>query len=211
MLDGNILAFVVVATVIVVVPGPDMALVLRNGLRGGRRAALATALGVNAGLVVWALAAALGIAALLQASATTFTLLKLAGAAYLAYLGIRLLLDSFRARRPPGTAVAPAPPLTASAALRQGLLTNLLNPKVAVVYTTFIPQFVQPGSGAGARTMLLAATFVLMGTVWLTAYALAVAGVGRALARPTMRAWVERATGAVLVALGVRLAFERRS
>jgi RhtB (resistance to homoserine/threonine) family protein len=210
MLDDNLLGFVAVAAVIVVVPGPDMALVLRNGLRGGRRTALATALGINTGLVVWALAAALGIAALMQASATAFTLLKLAGAAYLAYLGVRLLLDSFRARGP-GPAVAALPPLTARAALRQGLLTNLLNPKVAVVYTTLIPQFVEPGAGAAARTLLLAAIFVLMGLLWLTGYALAVAGVGRVLARPAVLSWVERATGAVLVALGVRLAFERRS
>lgn len=210
MLDGGFLAFLAAAAVIVVVPGPDMALVLRNGLRGGRRPALATALGVNAGLVVWALAAALGIAALLQASATAFTLLKLAGAVYLAYLGLRLLLGSFRRHRPAGRG-ADLPAVTAATALRQGLLTNLLNPKVAVVYTTLIPQFVEPGPGAAARTVVLAATFVAMGLAWLTAYALCVGAVGGVLARPRVRAWVERATGAVLVALGIRLAFVRRS
>jgi threonine/homoserine/homoserine lactone efflux protein len=209
VIDGRLLAFVGVAAVIVVVPGPDMALVLRNGLRGGRHAALATALGINAGLVVWALAAALGIAALLHASATAFTLLKLAGALYLAWLGLRLLVDSFRGRQREGG--APGPPIAPRAAFRQGLLTNLANPKVAVVYTTLIPQFVSPGPGAGARTALLAATFVLMGLAWLTAYALAVAAVGRAFARPAVRAWIERVTGAVLVALGVRLALERRA
>jgi threonine/homoserine/homoserine lactone efflux protein len=210
VLDRGFLAFLAAAAVIVVVPGPDMALVLRNGLRGGRRPALATALGVNAGLVVWALAAALGIAALLQASATAFTLLKLAGAAYLAYLGLRLLLGSFRRHRPAGSGTDP-PAVTAAAALRQGLLTNLLNPKVAVVYTTLIPQFVEPGPGAAARTVVLAAAFVAMGLAWLTAYALCVGAVGGVLARPRVRAWVERATGAVLVALGIRLAFVRRS
>jgi RhtB (resistance to homoserine/threonine) family protein len=209
VIDGRLLAFVGVAAVIVVVPGPDMALVLRNGLQGGRRAALATALGIDAGLVVWALAAALGIAALLHASATAFTLLKLAGAVYLAWLGLRLLVDSFRRRRPEGR--TPGPPVAPRAAFRQGLLTNLANPKVAVVYTTLIPQFVSPGPGAGAQTALLTATFVLMGLAWLTAYALAVAAVGRAFARPAVRAWIERVTGAVLVALGVRLALERRA
>lgn len=208
MLDGSLLAFVAVAAVIVVVPGPDMALVLRTGLRGGRRPALATALGINAGLVVWALASAVGLAALLHASATAFTMLKLAGSLYLVWLGLRLLVDSFRGRRPEAPAAAP----TASrAAFRQGLLTNLLNPKVAVVYTTLIPQFVEPGAGAGTRTVVLAATFVLMGLAWLTTYAIAVASIGRALGRPRVRAWIERITGAVLVALGVRLAFEPRS
>ena len=205
----GLLAFVAAAAVVVVVPGPDMALVLRSGLRSGRRAALATALGIEAGLVVWALAAALGIAALLHASATAFTLLKLAGAAYLAWLGLRLLVDSFRGRGVPG--VEPGPRLAARAAFRQGLLTNLANPKVALVYTTLVPQFVEPGAGAAARTALLAGTFVVMGVVWLTAYALAVTAVGRALARPAVRAWVERATGAALLALGLRLALERRS
>jgi threonine/homoserine/homoserine lactone efflux protein len=207
--DGSLLGFAVVAAVIVVVPGPDMALVLRNGLRGGRRAALATALGVAVGLVGWALAAALGLAALLHASAAAFTVLKLAGAAYLALLGLRLLLDSLRGRH--DAAPPPGPRVVPTAAFRQGLLTNLLNPKVAVVFTTLIPQFVEPGGGAAARTVALAVVFVLMGLAWLTAYALAVGAVGRALSRPVVRAWVERVTGTVLVALGVRLAFERRA
>ena len=208
-MDGSLLGFAVVAAVIVVVPGPDMALVLRNGLRGGRRPALATALGVTVGLVAWAIAAALGLAALLHASAAAFAVLKLAGAAYLALLGLRLLLDSFRGRR--DAAPAPGPCVAPTAAFRQGLLTNLLNPKVAVVFTTLIPQFVEPGAGAAARTVALAVVFVLMGLAWLTAYALAVGAVGRALGRPAVRAWVERVTGTVLVALGVRLAFERRA
>jgi threonine/homoserine/homoserine lactone efflux protein len=207
--SGSLLAFAGVAAVIVVVPGPDMALVLRNGLRGGRRAALATALGVTVGLVAWAIAAALGLAALLHASAAAFAVLKLAGAAYLAVLGLRLLVDSFRRG---GAGAAPGPPthVQPSAAFRQGLLTNLLNPKVAVVFTTLIPQFVEPGGGAAARTVALAIVFVLMGLAWLTAYALAVTAIGRAFARPAVRAWIERVTGTVLVALGVRLAFERR-
>jgi RhtB (resistance to homoserine/threonine) family protein len=204
----SLLAFVAVAAVIVVVPGPDMALVLRNGLAGGRRAALATALGINAGLVVWALAAVVGLAALLHASATAFTVVKLAGAAYLVWLGARLILGSGRGR--PVDAPA-APTVSTRGAFRQGLLTNLLNPKVAVVYTTLVPQFVEPGAGAALRTLLLAATFVLMGIVWLTAYALAVAAIGSAFARPGVRAWIERVTGAALVALGVRLALERRA
>jgi threonine/homoserine/homoserine lactone efflux protein len=209
VIDGGLLGFAAVAAVIVVVPGPDMALVLRNGLRGGRRAALATALGVTVGLVAWALAAALGLAALLHASAAAFAMLKLAGAAYLAVLGLRLLVDSFRGRR--GAEAAPATPVQASTAFRQGLLTNLLNPKVAIVFTTLIPQFVAPGDGAAARTVALAVVFTLMGLAWLTAYAFAVTAIGRAFARPHVRAWIERLTGTVLVALGVRLAFERRA
>jgi threonine/homoserine/homoserine lactone efflux protein len=203
---GNVLAFVGVVAVIVVLPGPDMALVLQNGLAGGRRAAVETAVGINAGLLVWALAAALGIAALLHASGPAFTVLKLAGAAYLVWLGLRALAAAWR-----GTPAAVAGrPRRRTSPFRQGLLTNLLNPKVALVFTTLIPQFVDPGDPVMAQTLLLAAVFICMGLVWLTSYALLVAKVGELVKRSVVRRVVNAVSGAVLTALGVRLAFERR-
>jgi threonine/homoserine/homoserine lactone efflux protein len=204
----NLLAFVGVVAVIVVLPGPDMALVLQNGLSGGRRAALETAVGITAGLFVWAAAAALGIAALLHASAPAFTALKLAGAAYLVWLGVSALVQAWRGTT--GDLVEVRPPQRASP-FRQGLLTNLLNPKIALVFTTLIPQFVEPGAGAVAQTLLLAAVFIVMGLVWLVSYALLVARVGALLRRPTVRRVLGAVTGVVLTALGVRLAFERRA
>ena len=202
----DVVAFIGVAAVIVVLPGPDMALVLQNGIAGGRRAALATAVGVNAGLCVWAIAAALGIAALLHASAPAFTVLKLAGAAYLVLLGLRALADAWR-----GTPDAAAPrPRRKTSPLRQGLLTNLLNPKIALVFTTLIPQFVEPGDPVVAQTLLLAAVFIGMGLVWLTSYALLVAKVGEVLKRSVVRRLLSALTGTVLTALGLRLALERR-
>jgi RhtB (resistance to homoserine/threonine) family protein len=205
---GNVVAFAGVAALIVVVPGPDMALVLRNGLTSGRRAAVATALGINAGLLVWALAAALGIAAVLHASGTAFTVLKLAGAAYLVWLGARALLDAWRggADNPP----ASRSPRRKTSPFRQGLLTNLSNPKVALVYTTLIPQFVDRGGSEIAQTFLLAGVFIAMGLVWLTGYALVVAEVGGLLRRASVRRVVNAVSGAILTALGIRLAFERR-
>lgn len=205
---SNVIAFVGVVGVIVILPGPDMALVLQNGLARGRRAAIETALGINAGLLVWALAAALGIAALLHASAPAFTLLKVAGAAYLVWLGLRALTHTWR-----GT---PADPLEQTSRrpkaspFRQGLLTNLLNPKIALVFTTLIPQFVDPGEPAVAQTLLLAAIFICMGLVWLTSYALLVAKIGALLKRSVVRRVLNAVTGTVLTVLGVRLAFERR-
>jgi threonine/homoserine/homoserine lactone efflux protein len=198
-----VLAFVAVASVIVVLPGPDMALVLQNGLAGGRRAALETAVGVNAGLVVWAVAAALGLAALLQASEPAFDAVRLAGAAYLAWLGLRALRDAWR-----GAPIAHAPRRRASP-FRQGLFCNLLNPKVALVFTTLIPQFVGAGGGL-PDTLLLAAVFIAMGLVWLTGYALLVARVGALLRRPRVRRTLSAVTGVVLVAFGARVAAERR-
>ncbi|MDX6438591.1 MAG: hypothetical protein QOF45_1174 [Gaiellaceae bacterium] len=204
---GNVVGFVGVVAVIVVLPGPDMALVLQNGLTRGRRAAVETAVGINAGLLVWAVAAALGIAALLHASAPAFTLLKLAGAAYLVFLGLRALGDACR-----GTADA-APERAArrkTSPFRQGLLSNLLNPKIALVFTTLIPQFVDAGDPAVAETLLLAAIFIGMGLVWLTSYALLVAKVGALLQRSVVRRVLNAVTGTVLTSLGVRLAFSDR-
>ena len=204
----ELLAFAGLALVVIVVPGPDMALVLRNGLGHGRRAAVETALGINAGLLVWALAAALGIAALLHASAFAFTALKLAGAAYLVLLGVRALIEAWR-----GTAAPPAPghrSRRVRSPFRQGLLSNVLNPKIALVFTTLIPQFVEPGDPAVLRTILLAGIFIAMGLAWLTSYALLVARAGDILRRPVVRRAVNTVVGTVLTAFGIRLAFERR-
>jgi RhtB (resistance to homoserine/threonine) family protein len=206
----RLLAFAAVVAVIVVVPGPDMAIVTRNALGMGLRAALASALGVEVGLVVWAGVSALGLAALLRASETVFTAVKVAGAAYLLWLGLRTLRDSRRigsteTRRsgPPGRA-------RARAAFRQGLVSNLLNPKIAVVYTTLIPQFVVRERPALLQTASLAAVLIALGFVWLTVYAVMVARAGDVLRRPRVRVWLERVTGTALVGFGARLALLRR-
>jgi RhtB (resistance to homoserine/threonine) family protein len=204
----DVVAFAAVAAVIVVVPGPDMALVLRNGVAYGRHSAVATALGISAGLLVWALAAALGIAALLHASGTAFTVLKLAGAAYLVWLGVRALREAWQGSR--DELSESRSPRRRTSPFREGLLTNLFNPKVALVYTTLIPQFVDRGGSELAETFLLAAVFIAMGLVWLTGYALLVAKIGALLRRPVVRRLVNAVAGTMLTALGVRLAFERR-
>ena len=193
---------------IVVVPGPDMALVLKNGVAHGRRAAISTALGINAGLLVWAFAAALGVAAILHASATAFTTLKLVGAAYLIWLGIRALHDAWRGAGDDG--IATIPMRRRASPFRQGLLSNVFNPKIALVFTTLIPQFVDRGGSEVAQTFLLAGVFVAMGLTWLTAYALLVARIGVLLRSSRIRRAVSAVAGTMLTALGVRLALERR-
>jgi threonine/homoserine/homoserine lactone efflux protein len=202
------LAFTGVATVIVVVPGPDMAIVTRNALRSGFRAALASSVGIEVGLVVWAAASALGLAALLRASETAFTVVKLAGAAYLLLLGLRSLVESRRSPAP--VAVAGKPPQSSRAAFGQGLASNLLNPKIAVVYTTLIPQFVVSDQPVLPQTSVFAATLIALGLVWLTFYAIVVARAGDVLRRPRVRRWIERLTGTALIAFGARLAVARR-
>ncbi len=204
-------AFLVVAALVVVTPGVDMALVSKNALQHGPRVALLTALGINAGIVVWTAAAALGVAALIRASATAFTVLKLAGVAYLVFLGLQAIWQSRRGH-PAHDEGVPAPGsrrLEPPSGFRQGVLSNLLNPKIAVFFTSFIPQFVSPGESVLVSSLALGAIFNLLGVVWLVAFALLVSRAGRLLRRPPVKRALDRLTGLVLVAFGVRLATER--
>ena len=205
---SNFAAFLAVSVVVIVTPGQDTALTIRNSLVGGRRGGAFTALGVAAGQFVWALAAAAGVAALLAASEPAFVALKLAGAAYLVYLGVAALRDAFRGR----SRVAD-PPLSAClaprAAFRQGVLSNLGNPKMAVFFTSLLPQFAT-GEASFFALLVLGLVFCSLTLVWLTAYAMAIAKAGDLLRRPPIRRVFDGLTGGVLVALGVRLAAEQR-
>jgi threonine/homoserine/homoserine lactone efflux protein len=176
-----------------------------------RATALATALGVNLGVAVWVVAAALGLAAAVQASQTLFDVLRLAGAAYLILLGIRSLVGS-RAPIPADATVQPAHQSSGQRAnaFRQGLASNLLNPKMALLFTSLLPQFIERGTDPLPGLLMLGAVFNVLGVVWLTAFALVVARSRHALARPRVRRVQEWLTGGVLIGLGVRVALERR-
>jgi RhtB (resistance to homoserine/threonine) family protein len=204
-------AFVGIAALVIIAPGPDTVVVTKNALLHGRRAALATSLGVNTGLLIWTVAAALGIAAVVRESAVAFTVLKLVGAAYLVWLGIGALRAARRHAAPEAPhATRQSPRVGALLGYRQGLLSNLGNPKIAVFFTGLLPQFVSPGKPVLEPFLLLGGLFVLMTVVWLCGYALLAARASAVLGRPRVRAALDRVTGVVLVGLGVRLAFERR-
>jgi threonine/homoserine/homoserine lactone efflux protein len=204
-------AFVGVAALTITTPGPDTALTVRNALLGGRRCGIATALGVSTGLAVWTVAASAGIAALLVASEPAFMAVKLVGAAYLVYLGATSLWHAVRgdAARAGGQGAAPRQ-LTPAIALRQGILNDLGNPKIAVFFTTLLPQFA-PAHGPAFLTLLaFGLVFCAMTFVWLVFYSVVVARAGTALGRPRIRRTLDAIMGAALVALGVRVAAERR-
>ncbi|MDQ2952372.1 MAG: LysE family translocator [Chloroflexota bacterium] len=206
MIDARFLAGLGVLVLVTMSPGTDMALVARVTVSHGRRAALLTTLGICSGLLVHAAASALGLSVILATSAEAFTLVKLAGAIYLGYLGIRSVRDSFRRASPAaGTRAAKS-----GASFLQGLLNNVLNPKVAVFYLTFLPQFIDPAGSVLAQSLLFAVAHAFMGIAWLSAYAYVLARMSALFAREGVHRWLERVTGAVLIALGVRLAFERR-
>jgi threonine/homoserine/homoserine lactone efflux protein len=204
----GLLAFVAVSAVVICTPGQDTALLVRNTLSGGRSSGIATAGGVTLGIATWALAASVGLAALLRASEPVFQTLKLAGAAYLAYLGAQSLRQAL-ARGGHTHAPAGTSPLAPGRAFRQGLLSNLGNPKIAVFFASVLPQFVPDGSASFAILLGLGLVFCAMGLAWLTLYAVAVARLGRLLAGRVRRA-LDAVTGVVLVALGLRLATEDR-
>jgi threonine/homoserine/homoserine lactone efflux protein len=202
-------AFVGVAALVIVTPGPDTALTVRNALLGGRGAGVATAAGVAAGQAVWTAAASAGIAALLVASEPAFVAVKLAGAAYLVLLGLQTLAHAVRGRPSERDGHAAAG-LRSGAAFRQGLLNDLGNPKIAVFFTTLLPQFA-PAHGPAFLTLLaFGLVFCAMTFAWLCVYSVAVARAGRALRRPRIRRALDAVMGAALVALGLRVAVERR-
>jgi threonine/homoserine/homoserine lactone efflux protein len=198
-----ILAFTAVAALLTITPGVDMALVTRTALERGPRAARHTAAGICTGLLVWAALSAVGVAALLATSAEVYTVLRLAGAAYLIYLGVQGLL------RAAGPDHVEAPRMQGSP-FRQGLTTNLLNPKIAVFYTTVLPQFIGPGDPVLTTSLLLASIHAGLGLVWLSAYGSVVARAGDVLRRGRARRALDAASGAVLIGHGVRLAHEKR-
>lgn len=208
---ASFLAYVGVAALVICTPGPDTALTIRNTLFGGRAGGVLTALGVATGLSIWALATSLGLVALLVASEPVFRAIQYAGAAYLIYLGIMALREAFR-RGPASSAAAELPPprrLAPVNAYRQGLISNLGNPKIAVFFASLLPQFAA-GSGSFSTLFLLGLVFAVMTLLWLSAYALVVAKAGDVLRRSQVRRVIEAVTGGLLLALGVRIAAEQR-
>jgi threonine/homoserine/homoserine lactone efflux protein len=193
------IGFVLVAAVVICTPGPDTALTIRNTLVGGRGNGVRTAQGVAFGQALWTLAASAGVAALVSASQPVFVAVRVAGAGYLVWLGLQSLAAAVHGRgheyRPRGS----------RAGFRQGLLSNLANPKMAVFFTSLLPQF-----GTGFDELLaLGLVFATMTLAWLSAYALAVGMTRRLLVRGRVRRTLDALSGVALIGLGARLAAER--
>jgi threonine/homoserine/homoserine lactone efflux protein len=201
----ELVGFLLVAALVIVTPGQDTALTIRNTLAGARRGGVATAAGVSAGQAVWTVATSVGLAAVIAASEPVFRAVKLAGAVYLVVLGLQSLRGALRRHARPASERA-TPSIAPTRAFRQGLLSNLGNPKMAVFFTSLLPQF---GGESFGALLALGLVFCAMTFVWLSAYAAAVAKAGDVLRRSAMRRVVDAAVGAVLIGLGLRLATER--
>lgn len=211
--DSRLWAFVAVATLLAVTPGADTLLVVRNVLTRGRVAALATVAGIAGGCIVHAVLSAVGVSLILVRSAEAFAVLRFCGAAYLMVLGAQSVRRWWRVDDGAPAATDPEAALRPSRRLRsfvEGLLTNVLNPKVGIFYLAFLPQFIAPGDPVLERSLLLAALHIGIGVVWLSLLSL---GVGRIRPLVESRRWrarLEGVSGAVLIALSVRLAAARR-
>lgn len=209
MMDTSIVAFAVVAAVMTMIPGADTILVVRNTLRGGRRDGLVTTVGICSGLYVHATLSALGVSAILLHSAEAFAAMKIAGAVYLAWLGIQ----SFRsaARGGPRTELqgAAAARVPGAQSFREGFLTNLLNPKVLVFYFALLPQFIAPDDPVLAKSLLLAAIHCVLGLVWFFGITWAVNRSRRFFLASRVRRSLDAVCGGLLVAFGLRLAYDR--
>ena len=202
-----LLGFVAVSFVVIVVPGPDTALTVRNALVRGRTAGVLTAIGVAAGQAVWATLTALGVASVLQASGPAILALRVCGGLYLCHLGVHALLTARRGRYPQDVAPAERAPRNRALSLWQGLMSNLANPKMAVFFLSLLPQFV--GTDASSWSIVgLGFVFSAMTLFWLSAWAIAVARAGRVLRRTGIRRAVDAVAGTILVALGIRVAAE---
>lgn len=207
----QLLPFLVGSILVTVVPGADMALVMRQVFVGGTALAQRTIFGNLTGLVVHAAALAIGLSALLVASAEAYTVVKVAGAGYLIYLGVQALLS---ARRAGATDVEGIPISSRVPSMRtayvQGLVSTVLNPKPALLFLTFLPQFVDESRAVLPQIAFLAGVHIVVGLIWMTLYAHLVARAHRTLTRGDVRRWLEAATGVVLIALGLRVAIEQR-
>ncbi|MFN4176890.1 LysE family translocator [Phenylobacterium sp.] len=202
-----LLAFSVAAGLLTITPGLDTALVLRTAAAEGPKRAALAGLGIVTGCLAWGAAVALGLGALLAASTLAFTILKWIGAAYLVWLGLNLILKP-RQRFDLDAATAPAG--DGLAWMRRGLLTNLLNPKVGVFYVSFLPQFLPHGVPAAPFIFLLAALHAVMGLAWFATLIAATRPIAGALKQAAVVRWLDRLTGGVFLAFGLRLALERR-
>ena len=211
-MDSRFLAFLGIAALLTIIPGADTALVTKNAITRGRTAAFFTTFGICLGCLCHATASALGLSVILRESARVYGWVKLAGAAYLIYLGARSLWTARRTNdqsRRESTMRSSGLRAGTLRSFTEGLFTNLLNPKVAIFYLTFLPQFIAPGESVLRRSLFLASIHVLMGLLWLSAYIMLLDRMSSVLARPSVKQRLEAVTGAVLLAFGVRLATER--
>lgn len=202
-----VIGFAIVAGLMTITPGLDTALVLRAAVTGGTRAGYATGAGICVGLLVWGVAAAVGVSALLTASQLANDILRYAGAAYMVYLGATFIWKRRRGQSQAASADIVGGETTMREHFRRGLLTNLLNPKIGVFYVAVLPQFLPHDTPGAISGLVLASVHVLESLLWFSLLILGSAVMRTQLQRPAVQIWTDRITGGVLIGFGVKVAF----
>jgi threonine/homoserine/homoserine lactone efflux protein len=211
-MNPQILTYIGIVFLLTISPGADTMLVIRNVLGRGPLAGILTTLGISSGLFIHATLSALGLSLILVRSSTAFEFVKLIGAGYLIYLGIRSITSARQIIReePPEKASLPGVTPGGWRSAGEGLLTNVLNPKVAVFYLAFLPQFISPGEAVLAKSLFLAGIHCLLGIAWLSLVSFSVGRLSALLKKPRVRSGFEAVSGAVLIGFGIKLALERK-
>jgi RhtB (resistance to homoserine/threonine) family protein len=210
--DARVLAFTLAAAALTIAPGADTMLVIRNVLRGGRRDGVVTTFGICSGLFVHATLSALGVSMLLMHSAAVFHVVKLTGACYLGWLGLQSLHSAVRTPPPPDCReeVEPTARRVPQQCFLEGLLSNVLNPKTAVFYVAFLPQFIDPLEPVLTQSLLLAGIHYVEGIVWLATLSIMLDHARRFLLKSVVRRWLDGLCGAMLLGFGIRLSLARQ-
>lgn len=206
MFDSQLIAFTLVVLVLAITPGADTMLVIKNAVRSGSAAGWATTFGVLAGTLVHAVISALGLSAILAQSAALFELIKWLGALYLIWIGVQAIRTAGHVP----TNTDGVSKLAARGAFREGLVTNVLNPKVAIFYLAFLPQFIAVGDPVLAKSVLLATIHNLLSLIWLGCVVMVITRGERWVQQASFAIWLSRISGVILVGLGLRLALESR-
>lgn len=211
MLDSQVVAFTMVAALLTLIPGADTMLVVRNVLRGGKRCGAVTTVGICSGLFIHAALSALGVSMILVHSAELFQMLKIAGAGYIIWLGWQSIRGAlvYADGIDLSSDLGHPPNRLMRRTFLEGLFCNVLNPKVAVFYLAFLPQFIGPADCVLSKSLLLAGIHCTMGLLWLLCLSVMLDRTRRFLLKPTVRSWLDGICGSVLVLLGLKLAFDR--
>ncbi len=213
MIDAQVLTFIGLAAILTITPGADTMLVIRSVIARGQRSGLMTTAGICSGVFVHAILSAAGLSIILVNSATAFEFVKMAGACYLIYLGYQSLREFFKGRTDTADTFNVAHDGKRKTSLRsfmEGMLNNILNPKTAVFYLAFLPQFINPGDPVLRKSILLAGIHFVMAILWLSMIAMMLGRMKQVLTSGRVQRWLEATSGVILIAFGIRLAMERR-
>ncbi|WP_459503123.1 LysE family translocator [Bacillus sp. C1] len=207
----NYFLFIIMSICLIILPGPDTAMATKNTLTSGKMGGVKTVFGTCIALLIHTLAAVIGLSALIVKSAFIFSIFKYVGAIYLVYLGIQALL-SLKSKNSPDIHEIPIQHGDKnSSCFRQGFLTNLLNPKIAVFFLTFLPQFLNPNHNTLVQFLIMGLTYLVLTVIWFAFYIFLIDKISIFMKKPTTQRYVQGITGIVLIGFGIKLAFEKNS